>query len=190
MTTNGEIFDSNQMLGTSKTLPLPSIVRVTNLENGRTAIVRVNNRGPFVNNRMMDVSTTAARQLGMTGNTRVQVQIMAEQSLAVKNATLGTTSQLGIVRDEPAQTPVPVAATGPYTVQVGAFYSEDSAQQLASRIRHLGNVQIDNESGLHKVRVVGLDAPGARSTIDSLRSSEGLAPGLLMNGRWINADSI
>ena len=72
-TSNGEKFDVNAMVATSKTLPLPSIVRITNLDSGMSAVVRVNNRGPFVNNRLMDVSPAVARKLGMTGQTKVQV---------------------------------------------------------------------------------------------------------------------
>ena len=55
-TSDGETFDSNQLVATSKTLPLPSIVKVTNLDNGNSVVVRVNNRGPFVNTRIMDLS--------------------------------------------------------------------------------------------------------------------------------------
>jgi rare lipoprotein A len=187
-TTNGEIYDANQMVATSKTLPLPTIVKVTNLENGQSATLRVNNRGPFVNSRIMDVSPAAARKLGMTGQTRVQVQVLAEQSTQVKNATLGTSAAAPVVTEG-----TPAAAsggTGPYSVQAAAFYSEESANSLARRLGHLGNVQVVQESGMHKVRVVGLDAAGARSTIDTLRSSESMSPGLLKDGRWINADSI
>ncbi|MCL1892114.1 MAG: septal ring lytic transglycosylase RlpA family protein [Alphaproteobacteria bacterium] len=192
-TTNGEVFNSEQLVATSKVLPLPSIVRVTNLDNGNSAVLRVNNRGPFVNSRIMDVSTAAAKKLGMTGQTKVQVQVLAEQSLAVKNATLGVG---GMTAEEPEYRPAPqpqpaaTGGTGPYTVQVAAFYSEDSAQALARRISNLGNVRVDNEGGMHKVRVVGLDAPTARRTIDTLRHNEAMSPGLLKDGRWINADSI
>ncbi|MDR1206979.1 MAG: septal ring lytic transglycosylase RlpA family protein [Rickettsiales bacterium] len=179
-TTNGEIYDENQMVATSKTLPLPTIVRVTNLSNGQSAILRVNNRGPFVNSRIMDVSSSAARKLGISGQTKVQVQVLAEQSTQVKNATLGTS----------VVSAAPVSETGPYSIQVAAFYSEESANSLARRLGHLGNVQVVNEAGMHKVRIVGLDAAAARSAIDTLRNSESMSPGLLKDGKWINADSI
>lgn len=75
-TANGERYDQDAMTAAHKTLPLPSIVRVTNLSNGKTAIVRVNDRGPFVGDRIIDLSRGAARELGIfkqgTANVRVQ----------------------------------------------------------------------------------------------------------------------
>jgi peptidoglycan lytic transglycosylase len=75
-TANGEVFDMNSMSAAHTTLPLPSLVRVTNLDNGRSIIVRVNDRGPFVNNRLIDLSKSAARELGYIrqGTARVRVQ--------------------------------------------------------------------------------------------------------------------
>ncbi|MCL2758126.1 MAG: septal ring lytic transglycosylase RlpA family protein [Alphaproteobacteria bacterium] len=185
-TTNGELFNSNQMLATSKVLPLPSIVRVTNLENGASAVLRVNNRGPFVNSRIMDVSPAAARVLRMTGQTRVQVQILPEESTQVRNATLGITDAApAAAMAAPAS-----AAGGPFAVQVGAFFAEDSARSLAQRIGYIGHVTIVPEDGMFKVRIAGLDASAARNAIDTLRRNENMSPGLLENGRWVNADSI
>ena len=187
-TTNGEIFDVNQMVATSKTLPLPSIVRVTNLNNGQSAILRVNNRGPFLNDRIMDVSPAAARALSMAGQTRVQVQIMEEQSAQVRNATLGTggSSTAQPVYDHSASS----GGSGPFSVQAAAFYSEDNADALARRLSAYGNAHVVVENGMYKVRISDLDADGARNTIDALRRNENMAPGLLKDGRWINADSI
>lgn len=86
LTANGEKYDENIMSASHKTLPLPSIVRVTNLENGNVAIVRVNDRGPFVNNRLIDVSQKAAEQLefNMTGTTLVKVEVLADESKQLK----------------------------------------------------------------------------------------------------------
>ena len=188
-TSNGEVFDINQMVATSKTLPLPTIVRVTNLENGQSVVARVNNRGPFVNTRIMDLSPAAAARIGMNGSTKVQVQVLADESIAVKNATTGETPK--VVEAEPIVVPpAPVATTGEYSVQVAAFYAEDSANNLAARMRAYGDAVVVHEGDMYKVRIENLDAPKARAVIDALRSSEGMAPGLLKNGRWVNADSI
>ena len=65
LTTNGEVFDDYKMTAAHKTLPLPSLVRITNLTNGNTAIVRINDRGPAVNNRLIDVSRGVAEALEM-----------------------------------------------------------------------------------------------------------------------------
>ena len=64
-TANGEIFDMNMLSAAHKTLPLPSVIRVTNLQNGRSLVLRVNDRGPFVNDRILDVSKKAAHLLDL-----------------------------------------------------------------------------------------------------------------------------
>ena len=191
-TSNGETFDVTQMAATSKTLPLPTIARVTNLDNGQSVVVRVNNRGPFVNTRIMDLSPAAAARIGMNGTAKVQVQVLGEESMAVKNATIGVNTVEPVaepVAQRPAES-TPVATTGDYSVQVAAFYSEDSANTLAARMRAYGDATVVHEGDMYKVRIENLDAPKARGVIDALRSSEGMAPGLLKNGRWVNADSI
>ena len=201
-TSNGETYDSTQLLATSKTLPLPTIARVTNLENGESVVVRVNNRGPFVNSRIMDLSPAVADKLDMNGQTKIQIQVLSEQSTAVKNATLGKNAPAVIVEEPvvapapapvavaPVPVPVAVAPVGEYSVQVAAFYAEDSANALLQKMRNYGDAVVVKEGDMFKVRIVNLDAANARRVIDALRSNEGMAPGLLKNGRWVNADSI
>ncbi len=201
-TTNGEIFESSQLLATSKTLPLPTIARVTNLDNGESVVVRINNRGPFVNTRIIDLSAAAAQKIGMNSQAKVQVQVLTEQSVAVKNATLGTQAAqfqpvvetttvetAPVVAEQPAPQPAPVVS-GDYTVQLAAFYAEDSADAMAQRMKTYGDAVVVKEGGMYKVRIINLDAAKARSVINALRSNEGMAPGLLKDGRWVNADSI
>lgn len=194
-TSDGEVYDSNQLVATSKTLPLPSIVRVTNLDNGNSVIVRVNNRGPFVNTRLMDLSAAAAQQIGLIRQAKVQVQVLGPQSLAVKKATLGETEKPTETETEKATvetTPTqPVTTTsGDYSVQIAAVYSEDNANALAKELAPYGNAVVVKEGDMYKVRITNLDAAKARQTIDALRSDKGMAPGLLKSGKWVNADSI
>lgn len=193
-TSNGEVFDGTQMLATSKTLPLPTIARVTNLDNGQSVVVRVNNRGPFVNTRLMDLSPAAAQKIGLNGQGKVQIQVLAEQSTAVKNATMGVVAQPAgetvVVETSTQSTPVAAPTSGEYSVQVAAFYAQDSADSLAQRMKTYGDAVVVNEGDMFKVRIINLDAAKARGVIDALRNNEGMAPGLLQNGRWINADSI
>ncbi|MBP9999083.1 MAG: septal ring lytic transglycosylase RlpA family protein [Proteobacteria bacterium] len=195
-TTNGEVFDASQMVATSKTLPLPTIAKVTNLDNGESVVVRVNNRGPFVNTRIMDLSPAAAEKIGLNSQAKVQVQVLTEQSIAVKNATIGapepgTTVQPATVAEtQPAAQPQPVATSGEYAIQLAAFYAQDSADAMAARMKAYGDAVVVNEGGMYKVRIVNLDATKARSVINALRTNEGMAPGLLKDGRWVNADSI
>lgn len=77
-TANGEIFDMYELTAAHPTLPLPSLVRVTNLENGRSLVLRVNDRGPFVANRLIDLSKGAAQELGFEskGLAKVRVEFM------------------------------------------------------------------------------------------------------------------
>ena len=200
-TSNGEVFDVNQMVATSKTLPLPTIVRVTNLDNSQSVDVRVNNRGPFVNTRLMDLSPAAAQKIGMNGQAKVQIQVLPEQTMIVKNATLGTVPVVEapvaaqpvvtetVTVAAPAAQPAPVAS-GDYAVQIAAFYAQDSADALVQRMKTYGDAVVVNEGDMFKVRIINLDAAQARSVIDNLRANEGMAPGLLKSGRWVNPDSI
>ncbi|WES32254.1 septal ring lytic transglycosylase RlpA family protein [Varunaivibrio sulfuroxidans] len=81
-TANGERYDMTAISAAHRTLPLPSIVRVTNLQNGRSLVVRVNDRGPYARGRIIDVSRRAAQLLGFLkkGTARVRVQVMAKES--------------------------------------------------------------------------------------------------------------
>ena len=78
LTANGEVFDMNAMTAAHKTLPLGSLVRVTNLENDKSVIVRINDRGPYVQGRMLDCSYGVARDLGFVdkGTTTVRVDVI------------------------------------------------------------------------------------------------------------------
>jgi rare lipoprotein A len=102
-TASGESYDQNALTAAHKTLPLPTLVRVTNLENGRQIQLRINDRGPFVNNRIIDLSRRAAQLLGMEqqGTAKVRVQVMAEESRALA---------LAAGAGQEAQAPQPTAA--------------------------------------------------------------------------------
>ena len=90
-TANGEIYDMNELTAAHRTLPMPSLVRVINLDNGRGIVLKVNDRGPFAHGRIIDVSRRAAQLLGfeIKGTARVQVQIMADESRAIVSRLLG-----------------------------------------------------------------------------------------------------
>jgi rare lipoprotein A len=79
-TANGEIYDMNALTAAHKTLPMPSTVRVTNLENGRSLLLTVNDRGPFVNGRIIDISRRGSQLLGFygQGTAKVRVQVLAD----------------------------------------------------------------------------------------------------------------
>lgn len=131
-TANGGIYDMNDLTAAHRTLPLPSMVRVTNLENGRSMILKVNDRGPYARGRIIDLSRRSAQLLGSLkqGTARVRVQILARESrlLAARLTGKATVATLGtpitvdrlpkpaVTTQElppPGAAPVPVAAAEP-----------------------------------------------------------------------------
>ena len=139
-TSNGERYDMYAMSAAHKTLPLPAYVQVTNLRNGRSVTVRVNDRGPFKDGRIIDLSYTAASKLGMLRDGTAFVEVRAV-----------TTSEQA---DHAAVAP----ATALF-VQAGAFTAEANAQKLVTQLRAQGvtnaNVRGDQVNGqtLYRVRV-------------------------------------
>ena len=89
-TSDGEIFDMNEVSAAHKTLPLPSVVELTNLQNGRELQLRVNDRGPFVDGRLVDVSRRAAQLLGFerSGTAPVRVRVLKAESIQVAEAAM------------------------------------------------------------------------------------------------------
>ncbi len=94
-TANGEVYDMNALTAAHKTLPIPSVVQVTNLENGRTIKLRINDRGPFVEGRIIDLSKRAAQLLDVerAGIARVRVELVPEDSLTLRNIALDAGGQ-------------------------------------------------------------------------------------------------
>jgi rare lipoprotein A len=114
-TANGEIFDLREVSAAHKTLQLPSIVEVTNLQNGRALKVRVNDRGPFAGDRIIDLSRRAAQLLGFerAGTAPVRVKIMKDDSIKVAEAAMrGNVGQTRLAQ-EPRSVRTSVAAAGP-----------------------------------------------------------------------------
>src|SRR6185369_4967688 len=118
-TSNGEIYDMYAMTAAHKTLPLGVYVKVNNRENGRETVVRINDRGPFVNGRIIDLSYTAARQLGLLDKGTAPVKIEALGYLDSNN-------QGKVAYRAPAS-----YDRGSFGIQVGAFTALDNAQRMA-----------------------------------------------------------
>ncbi|MAK64487.1 MAG: hypothetical protein CMF75_07075 [Maricaulis sp.] len=161
-TANGENFDQNLMTAAHTTLPIPSIAEVTNLENGRSIIVRINDRGPFVDDRIIDLSRAAATELDYIGSglARVRVRYLgpaqahgappprawyAGQGAAPALSTTEPAQQIAMAAPEPVmQTPAWTPAAGErFTLQIGAFSEAGNAQRFASRIEGAGDVWIE-----------------------------------------------
>jgi len=139
LTANGERYDMHALSAAHKTLPLPSLVRVTNLENGRSVVVRVNDRGPFVKRRLIDLSWAAANALGYArqGTARVRVQALGTTFSSISPHPAQVFSRR-IPSSPPAnkhtiakQTPPSIA--GLY-VQIGAFAQHDNAVELKTSL--------------------------------------------------------
>jgi len=157
-TANGEIFNMNALTAAHTTLPMPSYVRVTNLKNGRWLILRVNDRGPFVGDRIIDVSRRSAQLLGFEkqGVTRVRVQVVSgPDGGAPKPATQivrpapkpePVEPQPVIVEVEPLPATEPAADTpkdgAPVYIQIGAYSEFDRAEQVREDVMHLGNIEV------------------------------------------------
>jgi rare lipoprotein A len=95
-TANGEIYDMNQLTAAHTTLPLPSIVEVTDLQNGRSLQLRVNDRGPFIGSRVIDVSRRAAQLLGFEtkGTAPVRVKVLKQESIAAAEEAMRNSGQI------------------------------------------------------------------------------------------------
>ncbi|MCL2469988.1 MAG: septal ring lytic transglycosylase RlpA family protein [Alphaproteobacteria bacterium] len=173
-TANGEIFNKHELTAAHKTLPMPSLARVTNLENGRSVVVRINDRGPFSGARIIDVSERCAQLLGFEkqGLAKVRVQVLADESKAIADAMrlyggpTGTQVASAPVVVPPSVTiknviPVdryvqlPVSGANQIYVQAGSFANPDNAESLASRLYSVGlaNVTQANVRGTTYFRV-------------------------------------
>jgi len=121
-TANGEVFDLNALTAAHRTLPMPSIVQVTNLENGRTLKLRVNDRGPYLRGRIIDVSRRAAQLLGFEGigTAKVRVKIIPDESIQAKLVALaGSEDQVAQAAAPLPLAPVATQAlTAPANVQM------------------------------------------------------------------------
>ena len=110
LTADNEIYDMNQLSAAHKTLPLPSVVQVTNMQNGRSVRLRVNDRGPFVDGRIIDLSRRAAQLLGFEtiGTAPVRVKILREESIQVAEAAMrGETGRVMLAQSVASEPPSP-----------------------------------------------------------------------------------
>ena len=167
-TSNGETYDMYSMTAAHTILPLPSYAKVTNPANGRSVIVRVNDRGPFKHSRIIDLSYAAAYKLGYTnkGSTLVEVEAI-DPDKADSYADNNTDSQVEatpVTTVEPSPSTAPVEQTKVtsnddiqletgFFVQAGAFKNEVNADNLINKLQAL---DIDQNSGINKVYNNGL----------------------------------
>jgi len=123
---SGEIFNMHDQTAAHKTLPFDTYVKVVNLSNLREVVVRVNDRGPFVKGRIIDLSHSAASEIGLVGPGVARVRVVA------------LSKEVGKIRSGTSYKPLVEARDfnkGTFTVQVGAFENEENAGRLAERLR-------------------------------------------------------
>ena len=202
-TSTGERFNMHELTAAHKTLPLPGLVEVTNLENGRRVVVRINDRGPFVDGRIIDLSRGAAQELGMIsqGVGRVRVRYLG-QAPRLGGGVVLQQAEARPARTPPASQPVPyttvaatppppvvastvVAQTGGMWVQAGAFADQRAARRIAQRLGDRATVQPTNSGGRELYRVVvgpWEDATAAESARQAV-VARGYADALLISSR-------
>jgi len=141
-TANGEIFNQNELTAAHKTLPLPSLVRVTNLANGRSVVVRINDRGPFHPGRIMDVSYAAAHRLGYASKGSAEVLVEAlrpGERIEDQGAVPGAAARPA--ENVMSAAPPQKSASRPegLWLQLGAFRERANAEKMRKSVaEHLG----------------------------------------------------
>ena len=148
-TSSGEVYNMHDMTAAHKTLPLPVYVHVKNLDNGRSTVVRVNDRGPFIPGRIIDLSYAAAKKLGVKGPGTANVEISVVKQGQSRPTTVVRT--IPLIEDQ--------AKDAPLYIQMGSFASESNASNLMQDL-HAANessariFQLQTGDGLYyRVRV-------------------------------------
>lgn len=193
-TANGEPYDQDGMTAAHKTLPMPSYVEVTNLENGRQVVLRVNDRGPFVGNRIIDLSRRAAQLLGVdrAGTAKVRVKRVHPTERQIARLGLGRSAKApkglqpvqvavappAVQRPAPPPPPIfmpPVAGdpTPGLFIQVAALSDRGRAAALAEALGSLGPPNVEpTATGLYRVRLGPFaDAVSAAKVLDDLQAA-------------------
>ena len=167
LTANGELFDMNRLTAAHKTLPLPSLVRVTNLENGASAVLRLNDRGPFAGERIIDLSRAAAERLGTRrqGLGRVRVEYLGPAPMEEAVVALGQPEAYADGRYAVPAGPMPVKGRPGVVLSTVATRVQDGEELPPAEIelRGIAIVVADREDDVIEVPVPprGSTVPGA-----------------------------
>ena len=160
-TSNGEVFDMFQVSAAHKSLPIPSFLRVTNLDNNRSIVVRVNDRGPFHGDRVIDLSYAAALKLGFAERGTARVQLEALMPPRHRD-------EVRLASAPPIELPAPGSVQGESSyLQVGAFADRRAAEELSGQLRRMttfpvfiASVDTGQNRVMHRVRVGPIDNEG------------------------------
>jgi rare lipoprotein A len=187
-TSIGETYDMYAMTAAHPTLPIPSYARVTNVATKKSVVVRVNDRGPFLHERVMDLSYTAAHKLGIVSNGSSEVEIESVTANADTNvlAKAEPVQSKPLEKIEPAaNSPLPAANTAVSSniyLQLGAFKTQEAAENFVAKMRaDLGEVgkqiSVFVKDGLTRVHLGPYTSQNeARSSADGLKGKLGFKP--------------
>lgn len=188
-TSSGETYDMYGMTAAHKTLPLPTYVEIRNLQNGKIIVVKVNDRGPFHENRVIDLSYSAASKLGILGKGTGLVELRTIDSAYQPrgSATPSGPESNEIVKITRIEAPVASVAIpidsnskSGFYIQVGAFAQMDNAQKMYDKLAGLRNSQVSiseamvNGSRVYRVRIGPLDDVSVADGIVSQLGSFGI----------------
>lgn len=184
-TASGEEYDMFAMTAAHRTLPIPSFARVTNVRNGRSVVVRVNDRGPFHADRIIDLSYAAAARIGIVeaGSGLVEVErILPGPGASDRTAGSATAPSPTMARVE---TPLVAEEASAFWLQVGAFSSTEAAEAFREKVARelpwvLEPLDLAVHDGLHRVRLGPYrNLEEAAAVADKVRRSLGFAPVLV-----------
>lgn len=195
-TSSGEIYDMYAMTAAHPTLPIPSYARVTSAANGKSVVVRVNDRGPFHGGRIIDLSYTAASKLGIAGpgSGRVNVERIFAGTQVAQAAPSSAAAQVVAVSSAPSVTalapqapiqalPAPISTerAGAF-IQLGAFSSSDNADSFRNKMKRdldwmREPINVSFKDGLHRVRIGPLaNRDEAKAIADKVRVTLDFVP--------------
>jgi peptidoglycan lytic transglycosylase len=169
-TASGEIFDTYQgMTAAHRTLPFNTMVRVTNKTNGREVDVRINDRGPFIDGRVIDLSLRAAREIDLVGPgvAPVKLKILKEGEVA----KVARVEKVAV-----SETPTPAPPPPAFAVQVGAFENEHKAEELRKQLEKkyptVAIQTVSTDKTLYRVRIGEPDMETANKIVSELRKHD------------------
>ena len=174
-TSSGETYNMYAMTAAHKTLPLPSYVRVTHLENGKSVIVKVNDRGPFHENRIIDLSYSAAKKLGVTAKGTGVVEVVAIDPATYQKKE---PYQPNVKRPSVLST-YPAKSNYKLYLQVGAFVSQQNANKLHKRLSRMFKQQqihsdFASEKNVYRVRIGPLASVAVADKLSVYLNNKGI----------------
>jgi rare lipoprotein A len=186
-TSSGEPFDMYRFTAAHRTLPLPTYARVTNLDNGKSLVVRVNDRGPFHSERIIDLSWAAAARLGIegkgTGRVRVEALTVREKVKPSREGTVPTAVRAAV--DSPPPDTAKAAEGDELYLQAGAFQALDSARNLERALRDELKLPVSvrqpESSALYKVWLGPFASNEARDRARQAIRQAGFTPPIPVN---------